>query len=45
MISIEIDKLSEILRKKRNDYDLETEYGNNTLNQSKYDEIFKKFKL
>jgi hypothetical protein len=45
MISIEIDKLSEILRKKRNEYDLETEYGNNTLNQSKFDEIFKKFKL
>ena len=45
MISIEIDKLTEILRKKRNDYDLETEYGHNILNQSKYDEIFKKFKL
>ena len=26
MISLEIDKLSEILRKKREDYDVETEY-------------------
>ena len=41
MISTEIDKLTEILRKKRNDYDLETEYGHNVLNQSKYDKIFK----
>ena len=41
MISTEIDKLTEILRKKRNGYDLETEYGHNVLNQSKYDKIFK----
>ena len=41
MISTEIDKLTEILRKKRNDYDLETEYGHNILNQSKYDKLFK----
>jgi len=41
MISTEIDNLTEILRKKRNDYDLETEYGHNVLNQTKYDKIFK----
>ena len=45
MISIEIDKLSEILRKKRNEYDIETEYGKNYLNQNKYDDIFKKIKF
>ena len=45
MISIEIDKLSEILRKKRNEYDIETEYGKNYLNQNKYDNIFKKIKF
>jgi len=45
MISLEIDKLSEILRKKREDYDVETEYGHNILNQTKYNEIFEKFKL
>jgi hypothetical protein len=45
MISTEIDKLSKILRKKRGDYDVETEYGQNIPNQTKYTEIFKKFKL
>jgi hypothetical protein len=45
MISSEIDKLSEILRKKRNEYDIETEYGKNYLNQNKYDNIFKKIKF
>ena len=45
MISLEIDKLSEILRKKREDYDGETEYGHNVPNQTKYTEIFKKLKL
>jgi|TARA_B110000438_G_scaffold262724_1_gene274244 hypothetical protein len=45
MISIEIDKLSKILREKREEYDVETEYGKNILNQSKYAEIFKKIKL
>ena len=45
MISIEINKLSDILIKKREEYDVETEYGKNILNQSEYDEIFKKIKL
>ena len=45
MISLEIDKLSEILRKKREDYNVETEYGHNIPNQTKYTEIFKKVKL
>ena len=45
MISTEIDKLSEILREKRTQYDVETEYGKNFLNQSKYNDIFKKIKF
>ena len=45
MISTEIDKLSEILREKRTQYDVETEYGKNFLNQNKYNDIFKKIKF
>ena len=45
LISIEINKLTEIFKERRIDYDMETEYGQNVLNQTKYDEIFKKFKL
>ena len=41
MISNEVDKLSLILTKKRNEYDAETEYGQNTLNQVKYTKSFK----
>ena len=45
MISIEISNLSQNLRKKRNEYNIETDFGKNIQNQSKYDEIFKKLKL
>jgi len=41
MISNEVDKLSLILAKKRKEYDAETEYGKNILNQLKYTNIFK----
>jgi len=40
MISNEVDKLSMILIKKREEYDVETEYGKNIQNQLKYEEIF-----
>ena len=45
MISIEIDKLSNILKQKRNQYDTETEFGSNIKNQLQYNEIFKKLKI
>ena len=45
MISIEIDKLSNILKQKRNEYDTETEFGSNIKNQLQYNEIFKKLKI
>jgi hypothetical protein len=41
MISIEVDRLSLILAKKRKEYDAETEYGQNIPNQLKYTNIFK----
>ena len=41
MISNEVDKLSLILAKKRKEYDVETEYGQNTKNQTNYTDIFK----
>jgi len=40
MISNEVDKLSMILTKKREKYDVETEYGKNIQNQLKYTELF-----
>ena len=45
MISIEIEKLTQIYRQKREQYDEETEYGKNIKNQSQYNEIFKKLRL
>ena len=45
MISNEVDKLSQILAKKREEYDVETEYGQNIPNQTKYSNIFKKLSL
>ena len=45
MISNEIEQLNKILLKKREEYDVETDFGKNIPNQSKYDEIFKKLKL
>ena len=45
MISIEIANLSQNLRKKRDEYNIETDFGKNIPNQTKYEEIFKKFKL
>ena len=40
MISNEVNKLSMILLKKREEYDVETEYGKNIQNQLKYEKIF-----
>ena len=45
MISIEIDKLSNILKQKRDEYDTETKFGSNIKNQLQYNEIFKKLKI
>ena len=45
MISIEIANLSQNLRKKRNEYNIETDFGKNISNQIKYEKIFKKLKL
>ena len=45
MISIEIANLSQNLRKKRDEYNIETDFGKNISNQTKYMEIFKKLKL
>ena len=42
MISKEVDELYNDFLKKRNDYDLETNYGKNLDVQLKYDEFFKK---
>ena len=45
MIYIEIANLSQNLRKKRDEYNIETDFGKNISNQTKYMEIFKKLKL
>ena len=45
MISIEIDKLGDILKQKRDEYDAETEFGKNIKNQIQYNEIFEKLKI
>ena len=45
MILNEVDKLSLILAKKRKEYDVETEYGQNIQNQLKYTDIFIKPKF
>jgi len=44
MISKEVDKLTEILTKKREEYDAETNFGNNIEIESKYAQIFEKLK-
>ena len=44
MISLEIDKLSEILRKKREEYNMETDFGKNIEIQIKYTTNFEKVK-
>ena len=41
MISNEIDELNDILSNKRNEYDIETDFGKNLEIQSKYDQLFK----
>ena len=45
MIAIEIDKLDKILIQKRNEYDVETEYGNNLEKQKIFSDKFKKLKV
>jgi len=42
MISNEVDKLTEILIKKREEYDVETNFGNNIEIQLKYTQSFEK---
>jgi hypothetical protein len=42
MISNEVDKLTEILIKKREEYDVETNFGNNIEIQFKYTRSFEK---
>jgi len=42
MISIEVNKLSSILAKKREEYNVETDFGKNMENQIKYTTNFKK---
>ncbi len=44
MISKEVDKLTETLTKKREEYDLETNFGNNIEIELKYAKIFEKLK-
>ena len=41
MLSNEVSTLSNILSKKREEYDVETDFGRNLIMQSKYDEVFK----
>ena len=40
LISSEIDKLNDILSKKRDEYDVETDFGKNLEIQSKYNVLF-----
>ena len=44
MITKELEKWSEKLQKKRNQYDEETEFGNNLNKQKEYDERFKELR-
>lgn len=44
MIAQEVSKLEEILAKRRQDYDVETNFGNSVEKQSDYDSIFKKLR-
>ena len=44
MISLKIDELNSYLNQKRNEYDEETNYGKNILEQKKYDDIFNKLR-
>ena len=41
MLPNEVSTLSNILSKKREEYDVETDFGKNLVMQSKYDEVFK----
>ena len=44
MISLKIDELNSYLNEKRNEYDQETNYGKNILEQKKYNDIFNKLR-
>jgi len=44
MISLKIEKLNLFLNKKREDYDEETDFGKNIVEQKKYDEVFNKLR-
>ena len=41
MIANEVDKLTKILSNKREEYDVETNFGKNLEMQLKYDQLFK----
>jgi hypothetical protein len=43
MIAIEVDELNKILSKKRQEYDIETNFGKNLDIQLKYDQLFEQF--
>ena len=45
MIAKEIEKLEQILSKRRQEYDAQTDFGNNLEKQSEYDLIFDKLRL
>lgn len=45
MISAELEKWNTILSEKRHQYDIDTEYGQNSEKQIEYDEIFKKLRI
>ena len=44
MISLQVEKLNLYLKQKRNEYDQETTFGKNIVEQKKYDEIFVKLR-
>ncbi len=45
MIAIEIEKLEQMLSKRRKEYDDETDFGKNSEKQLEYDDLFAKLKL
>ena len=44
MIAMEVEKLETILDKRREEYDVQTEFGQNAKKQSEYDLIFEKLR-
>ncbi|MFQ5496544.1 MAG: hypothetical protein ACE5DU_01515 [Nitrosopumilus sp.] len=44
MIAVEVEKLEQLLDKRREEYDVETEFGQNSKKQAEYDLIFEKLR-